>query len=99
MACPFGVIRYHEDCAAPLKKVVAVKCNNCIERQAQGLIPACVEVCKTNALTFEERSHAMKRKTDAVSRSISIGAEKCEPPPGFGLLNNIKRVQTELQNK
>jgi len=98
MACPYGVIRYHEDPSAPLGKVVAVKCDNCKERQMQGFVPACVEVCKSGALTFEEMAAAMKKKTDAVSRSISIGAEKCEPPPGFGLLNTIKKVQVELRN-
>lgn len=72
MACPFGVIRYHEDAAAPPGKTIAVKCDNCLERQKQGLIPACVEVCKSAALTFEEPSAAMKRKTDAVARSMSV---------------------------
>jgi anaerobic carbon-monoxide dehydrogenase iron sulfur subunit len=99
MACPYGVIRYHEDYGAPPGKIVAIKCDNCTERQGRGLIPACVEICKTGALTFEEISAAMKRKTDAVSRSISIGAEKCEPPPGFALLNTIKRVQVEMNEQ
>jgi carbon-monoxide dehydrogenase iron sulfur subunit len=98
MACPYGVIRYHEDYTALPGKVVAVKCDNCRKRQQEGLIPACVEICKTNALSFEEVSEAMKKKTDAVSRSISIGAEKCEPPPGFGLLNAIKKTMVEIRN-
>ncbi len=98
MACPYGVIRYYEDYTAPPGKVVAVKCDNCQERQLKGLIPACVEICKSNALSFEEISEAMKKKTDAVSRSISIGAEKCEPPPGFGLLNTTKKTMVEIRN-
>ena len=98
MACPYGVIRYCEDYTAPSGKVVAVKCDNCLERQLKGLIPACVEICKSNALSFEEISEAMKKKTDAVSRSISIGAEKCEPPAGFGLLNTTKKTMVEIRN-
>ena len=97
MACPFGVIRYHEDSKAPSKKVVAVKCDNCIERQSRGLIPACVEVCKVDALTFEEPSAALKRKTDEVSRKVSFDARALPVSPGFDLLNIIKKVQTEMK--
>jgi carbon-monoxide dehydrogenase iron sulfur subunit len=97
MACPFGVIRYHEDYTAPTGKIVAVKCDNCHERQKQGLIPACVEVCKVEALTFEEQESAMKRKTDEVARSISISAEAAELSPEFALLNSIKRARIALK--
>ncbi|MFZ7127118.1 MAG: 4Fe-4S dicluster domain-containing protein [Desulfobacterales bacterium] len=96
MACPFGVIRYHEDFAAPPGKVVAVKCDNCIERQEQGKIPACVEVCKSGALTFEPASEAYKRRTDEVSRSVSAGAESAVLSDGFALLNAVKRKQVML---
>lgn len=98
MACPFGVIRYHEDSLGPEGKVVAVKCDNCVERQAQGLEPACVEVCMTNALTFEEQDVSLKRKTDEVARRISVGAEesRAESAPGFLLLNALKKAQTEM---
>jgi len=96
MACPFGVIRYHQDPVAPPGKTVAVKCDNCIERREQGLIPACVEICKSGALTFEEPAAALKRKTDEVSRSVSRGAEAEALSPGFALLNSIKRAQIGL---
>jgi carbon-monoxide dehydrogenase iron sulfur subunit len=98
MVCPFGVIRYHEDAAAPPGKVVAVKCDNCIQRQEQGRIPACVEVCKSGALTFEEVTDAMKRKTDEVSRSVSAGAETPLMPPGFALLKAMKKNQVQLRS-
>lgn len=96
MACPFGVIRYHLDPIAPPDKIVAVKCDNCLERREQGIVPACVEICKSGALTFEEPAAAMKRKTDEVSRSISRGAEAEALSPGFDLLNSIKRAQLGL---
>jgi len=96
MACPFGVLRYHEHCFAPPGKVVAVKCDNCIERQMQGLIPACVEVCKVHALTFEEPAEALKRKTDEVARSVSAGVSQSDLTVGFTLLNTHKRKQIEL---
>jgi carbon-monoxide dehydrogenase iron sulfur subunit len=96
MACPFGVIRYHEDGSAPPGKTVAVKCDNCYERQQTGLIPACVEACKSGALCFEERAAALKRKTDEVARTVSAGAVPVELAPGFTLLNAMKRQQIEL---
>ena len=98
MACPYGVIRYHEEHAAPPGKIVAVKCDNCHERQTQGLIPACVETCKVDALTFEEQDLAMKRKTDEVARSVSVSAEAVELSPEFALLNTIKRARIGLRN-
>jgi carbon-monoxide dehydrogenase iron sulfur subunit len=97
MACPFGVIRYHEDVFAPMKKVVAVKCDNCIGRQAKGLIPACVEVCKSNALTFETSAEALKRKTNEVAGTVSAEAGITAAAPGFNLLNAIKKTQNQLK--
>ncbi len=98
MACPFGVIRYHEERSAPRGKTVAVKCDNCIGRQIQGLIPACVEACKVGALTFEERDRALKRRTNEVSRRISFSGEEPRIPgaEGFSLLHTLKRTQKEM---
>ena len=78
MVCPFGVIRYHEDIFAPPEKVVAIKCDNCIERQQEGQIPACVEACKTGALLFEDLNVALAEKTDEVSRTASLISEEEE---------------------
>ena len=98
MACPFGVIRYHEDIFAPPGKAIANKCDNCHARQLEGLIPACVEVCKVAALTFEVPADALKRKTDEVARSVSAGAEEGELPPGVQLVKTAKRKQLDLRN-
>ncbi len=97
MACPFGVIRYHEDMEAMPGRTVAIKCDNCIGRQARGLVPACVETCKSGALTFEEPSKALKRKTDEVARSVRAEAVSTKSP-GFDLLNAVKKAQTELKS-
>lgn len=91
MACPFGVIRFHEDRTAPPGRVVAVKCDNCDQRRSEGLIPACVEVCPTKALTFEEPDAALKRKTDQVSRAVLSQEVRPESgSAGFDLLNAVK---------
>lgn len=47
LACPYGIPRYNSD-----NKVV--KCTGCHTRTELGLEPACVRVCQTHALTFEE---------------------------------------------
>ena len=101
MACPFGVIRYHRDYKAPPEKTVAVKCDNCVERQSAGLIPACVEACKSGALTFEESDDALKKKTDEMARRISLGIENREIPdsPAFSLLTTHKKAQREIQRR
>jgi carbon-monoxide dehydrogenase iron sulfur subunit len=101
MACPFGVIRYHEDSLGPPGKVIAVKCDNCLKRQDQELIPACVEVCKCGALTFEEPDKSLKRKTDEIARRISIGAEERGIPesPGFAALNVMKKALVGIKQR
>ncbi|MFP3998380.1 MAG: 4Fe-4S dicluster domain-containing protein [Desulfobacterales bacterium] len=96
MACPYGVIRYHADPLAPAGKTVAVKCDNCIARQHKGQIPACVEMCKAGALTFEESDRAMKKKTDQVARSLSAEAAPPEQAEGFVLLRTVKKSITEI---
>ncbi|NLI80143.1 MAG: 4Fe-4S dicluster domain-containing protein [Deltaproteobacteria bacterium] len=101
MACPFGVIRYHEDRAAPPGKCIAVKCDNCLERQLQGLIPACAEVCKSGALRFEEPAADLKDKTDEIARRISLGAVEGDfaHAPALALLNAFKRAQREVNER
>ncbi len=97
MACPFGVIRYHEEPFAPPGKVVAVKCDNCHQRLRQGLAPACTEACKSGALIFDEPDRALKRRTDAVSRSVSAAAEETLPAAGFALLVAARRAQLDTR--
>lgn len=79
-------------------QTVAIKCDNCVERQSRGEIPACVEVCKVNALTFEDQQEAMKRKTSEVAKSVWVaaGEEPIGVSVGFDLLRASKKAQVEL---
>lgn len=95
MACPYGVIRFHEDPLGPAGQVIAVKCDNCSARLAKGQIPACVEICMVGALTYEEIDDAMRRKTRDVALSMSSHVERPAIPAGVALLMSIK--QSELQ--
>ncbi len=101
MACPFGVLRFHEDLNAPPGKVIAVKCDNCVERQSRGEIPACVEVCKVGALTFEDPESAMKRKTGEVAKSVwaAAGSQPIGVSASADLLRAAKRAQMELTRR
>jgi carbon-monoxide dehydrogenase iron sulfur subunit len=72
MVCPFDVITYHPSFSAPEKSAVAFKCDNCIDRQRAGDIPACVEVCKVNALEFGEINELVKAWRAHYSETVSL---------------------------
>ena len=65
MACPFGIPRYEWDSAAPLIK----KCTLCYDRLAQGQVPACVEACPEQVLTFGERSVLLELANQRIKQS------------------------------
>ncbi|WP_025323871.1 4Fe-4S dicluster domain-containing protein [Deferrisoma camini] len=72
MACPFGVIRYRADHRAP-DRTVAVKCDNCVERQKEGRVPACVETCLVGALEFGDPNEILRDESRRLAREISLG--------------------------
>lgn len=87
MVCPFDVLTYYPVAAAPEKTAVAIKCDHCIERQRQGLVPACVEACKVGALEFGEINALVKsartRYSEAVSLAVGQVDRQLTPlPPG-----------------
>ena len=71
MVCPFDVLTYRASTTAPEKPIVAIKCDHCIERQREGLIPACVEVCKVGALEFGELNELAKAARTRFSEKVS----------------------------
>jgi formate dehydrogenase iron-sulfur subunit len=52
IACPFGIPKFEWDEPIPLIR----KCTFCVDRQAEGLEPACVAACPTEALVFGDRN-------------------------------------------
>jgi carbon-monoxide dehydrogenase iron sulfur subunit len=96
MACPYGVLRFHEDVLAPPGKTVAVKCDNCDARTILGKLPACVEACKTGALIYEEINLAMDKKTRQVALAMSADAEKPGMPDTIALHKALKQAAIEV---
>lgn len=73
MACPFSVIRF-----ATLSEgqEVPFKCDQCFFRLEQGKVPACVEVCKTGALIFEDLNLYLKeRAKEKIARKKNTSFE------------------------
>ena len=55
VVCPFDTITFHPTAKGVDRDLpVAVKCDGCIDRVSRGEPPACVEVCKVDALVFGE---------------------------------------------
>jgi formate dehydrogenase iron-sulfur subunit len=55
-ACPFGVPTYEWQKTNPLVR----KCTMCIQRQRQGQIPACAQICPMEATVFGDREELLK---------------------------------------
>ncbi len=56
VSCPFGVPKYEYEKAIPYVR----KCTFCAERQAEGKLPACAEVCPSGALLFGKREELLE---------------------------------------
>ncbi|MCX5684703.1 MAG: FAD-dependent oxidoreductase [Planctomycetota bacterium] len=76
LMCPMGVLRIGE------KNRATIKCDQCIERQGEGLAPACVAACPTHALQFVDSGEVVKDECRLASVSVMAslaledGAEK-----------------------
>lgn len=80
VVCPFDVVTFYPLAEGPGPDVaVAVKCDGCIERLRRGEDPACVEVCKVDALVFGELNDLVAtgrvRETSAVLAAASTSPD------------------------
>jgi Fe-S-cluster-containing dehydrogenase component len=84
------------------QRTSAHKCDQCIVRQKEGRIPACVEVCKVGALVFEDYNKVMDKETDKLASLVYLGIREKEHAKGSyptllaykNLLQEIKRRQS-----
>jgi carbon-monoxide dehydrogenase iron sulfur subunit len=81
LVCPFDVITYYESAEALQGRTVALKCDHCQDRQTRGLDPACVEVCKVNALQFGDINRLTREASSRLARAVSIAAASVPPEP------------------
>lgn len=91
MVCPFSVIGFHK--MPDADGVAAGKCDNCIDRQREGKVPACVDACKTGALLFGEINEiAAVSRQDVVMKVTRDfkGGEVSEIPPNIVLFQGIR---------
>jgi carbon-monoxide dehydrogenase iron sulfur subunit len=82
MVCPFDVLTFHALANGGSDgRIVAVKCDACVDRLAAGHSPACVEACKVGALQFGELNDLVaagrRRETAAVLAATTL----VEPTP------------------
>jgi len=97
MACPFGVIRYQ---VYPSRKEAAHKCDQCAARQREGKGPACVEVCKSGALLFDEPNRVLDRETDALASLVYLGIrETAQAPSPFRTLTQYRNSLEQLRRR
>jgi carbon-monoxide dehydrogenase iron sulfur subunit len=94
MACPFGVLTYGPVAQAPDKLAVALKCDQCPDREKIGQVPACVAACKTGALTYGHWEAAQADKGRAIATAffatLPAAAEAAgAPPPAIRLWRQL----------
>lgn len=80
MVCPFDAVGFHDSAVGMPARVTATKCDGCVERLEGGLVPACVEACKTGALVFGELNELIA--TDRARQSARVLASMTAPETG-----------------
>jgi len=67
LACPFHIPRYEWDRTIPYMR----KCDMCFERLQDGQLPACVEACPSEALTFGDRKELLEEAKATIQDSTA----------------------------
>ena len=97
MACPFGIIQFEPVFQLDTGREVNAKCDNCIERQKEGIIPACVEACKTGALEFGEVNDLIRvSRKDFTTRMIKSEGTDVEVPKIPANIQAFRTIMKEL---
>lgn len=83
MVCPFDAVTFHAQARIAPPRLVATKCDGCVLRLGRGEEPACVEVCKVDALVFGELNELVAE--DRARRSVAVlttlaSTDSNEPP-------------------
>jgi hypothetical protein len=65
VACPFGIPTFEWDDPLPWIR----KCTFCMERINEGLEPACVKTCPTNALEMGDREELIQQARERIEKA------------------------------
>ncbi len=103
IACPFGIIEFHNVYQVNLPRDVNAKCDNCIDRQHQNREPACVEACKTGALLYGEINDLIRngRKdfTIRMLQSQTSDTDVSDVPANIRAYRDIMNQVAEMSGK
>jgi carbon-monoxide dehydrogenase iron sulfur subunit len=84
MVCPFDAVTFYAQADGMPARIVATKCDGCVERLDQGEEPACVEACKVDALLFGDLNTLIEagrlQATAAVLAATTSQAPAGQPP-------------------
>jgi formate dehydrogenase iron-sulfur subunit len=64
-ACPFDVPKFEWEQSLGL----ITKCDMCVDRQAEGMKPACAKACSTGAIAFGERDELLQEAKSRIAAS------------------------------
>jgi carbon-monoxide dehydrogenase iron sulfur subunit len=99
MACPFGIIHFQRVHQLDTGREVNAKCDNCIERQKEGRIPACAEACKTGALEFGDADDLIRvSRKDFTMRMIKSEGTDVEVPKIPQNVRAFRAILEEMAN-
>lgn len=78
IVCPFDVITYHQSWHVSLDQEIAIKCDHCFERITNGLLPACVDACKTGALVYGDINEIIKEERKVIAKKVAVAETAAE---------------------
>lgn len=90
-ACPFGVIQIGISIVSEKRHYVAQKCDECTSITREGLSPACVASCPTQALVYTDNGEEIValKKAALVHLSDTV-SESTESPCNYAAFFSLK---------
>lgn len=97
IVCPFDAVTFHP--VAGNGHPVATKCDGCVHLVKQGLEPACVEVCKVDALVYGEINELVgEGRVGTAARALSaVASAPDESGNGSASVGAWRSFGTELK--
>lgn len=75
IVCPFDAVTFHPAADSGNGRLVATKCDGCLHLVTQGREPACVAVCKVDALVYGELNELVAEgRVGQAARALSAVA-------------------------